>query len=133
MNPLYPAVAARAIYRCEYCHAPEAVFNFPFEVEHILPQAHGGADDLDNLALACHACNLFKSDFETGRDEESQAEVTLFHPRGDSWGEHFTVDTASANISGMTSIGRATVARLQMNRPRHVIARRRWVQLGLFP
>jgi hypothetical protein len=34
MNPLYARVAARAGDRCEYCHAPEAVFNFPFEVEH---------------------------------------------------------------------------------------------------
>ena len=74
MNAQYPAIAERAAYRCEYGHAPEIVFNFPFEVEHVLPQARGGADTLDNLALACHACNLFKSDFETGPDEESQAE-----------------------------------------------------------
>lgn len=72
MNTLYSVVAERAVYRCEYCHAPEAVFNFPFEAEHILPQARGGSDDLDNLVLACHACNLFKSDFETGRDEVSR-------------------------------------------------------------
>ena len=85
MNPLYPVVAERAVYRCECCHAWEVVFNFPFEVEHILPQAHGGTDALDNLALACHACNLFKSDFETGQDEESRAEVALFHPRRDVW------------------------------------------------
>lgn len=28
MNPRYPAVAQRAAHRCEYCLAPEAVFNF---------------------------------------------------------------------------------------------------------
>jgi HNH endonuclease len=84
VNPLYPVVAERAVYRCEYCHAPETVFNFPFEVEHILPQAHGGSDDLDNVALACHACNLFKSDFETGQDEASQAEAALFHMNMDA-------------------------------------------------
>jgi hypothetical protein len=121
------------VYRCEYCHAPETVFNFPFEVEHILPQAHGGSDDLDNVALACHACNLFKSDFETGQDEASQAEVALFHPRRDSWEQHFGVDAERAEIVGITPIGRATVARLQMNRPQHITARRRWIQLGLFP
>jgi hypothetical protein len=32
MNPHYEVVALRAGHRCEYCHAPEAVFNFPFEV-----------------------------------------------------------------------------------------------------
>ena len=133
MNPLYPVVAERAVYRCEYCHAPEAVFNFPFEVEHILPQAHGGSDDPENLALACHACNLFKSDFEMEQDEASQAEVALFHPRRDAWEQHFGVDAEGAAILGITPVGRATVARLQMNRPRHITARRRWIQLGLFP
>lgn len=33
MNPHYHAVGTRAEHRCEYCHAPEAIFNFPFEVE----------------------------------------------------------------------------------------------------
>ena len=36
MNPRYSAVAERAGHRCEYCGAPEVVFNFPFEVEHII-------------------------------------------------------------------------------------------------
>jgi hypothetical protein len=102
-------------------------------VEHILAQVSGGSDDLENLALACHACNLFKSDFATGRDEESQAAIALFHPRRDSWEQHFRVDTESAGIIGITPIGRATVARLQMNRPRQIRARLRWIQLGLFP
>jgi phenylacetate-coenzyme A ligase PaaK-like adenylate-forming protein len=31
MNPHYPQVALRAGHRCEYCHAPEAVFNLPLE------------------------------------------------------------------------------------------------------
>ncbi|XWK90165.1 MAG: hypothetical protein U7127_08970 [Phormidium sp.] len=29
MNPFYTLVADRATHRCEYCHAPELVFNFP--------------------------------------------------------------------------------------------------------
>jgi len=133
VNAQYPAIAERAAYRCEYCHAPEIVFNFPFEVEHVLPQARGRMDTLDNLALACHACNLFKSDFETGLDEESQAVVALFHPRQALWAEHFAVHVAQAEIVGRTPVGRATIRRLQMNRPQQVTARQRWIQLGLFP
>jgi hypothetical protein len=53
MNPHYPLVARRADHRCEYCRAPEAVFNFPFEVEHVVPSSRGGADDESNLCLAC--------------------------------------------------------------------------------
>ena len=133
MNPRYPAVAERAGYRCEYCHAPEVVFNFPLEVEHVLPRAHGGGSDLSNLALACRACNLFKSDCEAGLDEENQVEAALFNPRTDVWDHHFRVDVESGEIVGLTPVGRATVARLQLNRPRHINARQRWMRLELFP
>jgi HNH endonuclease len=51
MNSRYPSVSGRARHRCEYCRAPEAIFNFPFEVEHIIPLSHGGIDEA-NLALA---------------------------------------------------------------------------------
>ena len=60
MNPFYHLVADRACHRCEYCHAPELVFNFPFEVEHIIPTSRGGANVEINLALACRSCNLRK-------------------------------------------------------------------------
>ena len=133
MNPLYPTIAARANRRCEYCHAPEEVFNFAFEVEHLLPQSRGGSDDLENLALSCHGCNRFKSDFVRGYDDITEQEVALFHPRRDLWEDHFAVDPETAQIFGKTPIGRATVQRLQINRPQQIRARHRWMQLGLFP
>ena len=56
MNPFSLQVAECAKSdRCEYCHAPEVVFNFPFEVEQIIPIAKRGKTDLDNLALACRS------------------------------------------------------------------------------
>ncbi len=133
MNPLYAPVAVRAGHRCEYCRAPEEVFNFPLEIEHITPQARGGTDDLANLALACRACNLFKSDAETGRDDVTRTQATLFHPRRDVWEQHLRYDGETAQLLGLSAAGRATVTRLQMNRPHQVAARRRWAQLGLFP
>ena len=45
MNPYYMAIAQRANHRCEYCKAPEVVFNFPFEVEHIIPLSQKGSND----------------------------------------------------------------------------------------
>jgi hypothetical protein len=80
VNPRYPIVAERAEHRCEYCRAPEAIFNFPFEVEHIVPSSREGSDDPLNLALSCRACNLYNSDRIGGSDEESGTEVPLFHP-----------------------------------------------------
>lgn len=133
MNPLYPLVALRARGRCEYCRAPEDVFNFAFEVEHLIPESRGGTDDASNLALACNACNRYKSDFMTGYDTLVQVDAPLFNPRDDVWPDHFQIDEESAEIVGLTSVGRATIMRLQMNRPRQVHARLRWIQLDLFP
>jgi len=81
MNPVYPEVSHRAAHRCEYCHAPEVIFNFPFEVEHVIPICHNGTDELSNLALACRSCNIHKASHLTGFDELSQKEIGLFNPR----------------------------------------------------
>jgi HNH endonuclease len=133
VNPRYPIVAERAEHRCEYCRAPEAIFNFPFEVEHIVPSSRGGSDDPVNLALSCRACNLYKSDRVGGLDEESGTEVPLFHPRADEWGQHFAVDQATGVMRGLTDLGRATTAALQMNRPVQLAARLQWMRLGIYP
>jgi HNH endonuclease len=133
VNPHYALVAERAAHRCEYCRAPEAIFNFPFEVEHAIPPRHGGTDDPANLALACRACNLRKSDHVRALDFETQTSARLFHPRQDAWNNHFEVDTASGAINGRTATGRATVACLQMNAPPQLAARVAWMRLGLFP
>lgn len=133
MNPHYPMAARRAAHRCEYCHAPEAVFNFPFEVEHILPTSRGGVDDEANLCLACRACNLRKSDRITALDDLSGEEVALFHPRQQRWTDHFRVDVDSGELQGATPIGRATIASLDMNHPLQVMARSLWIRLRMFP
>ncbi|MFM7923212.1 MAG: HNH endonuclease, partial [Planctomycetaceae bacterium] len=74
MNPRYALVSARAGHRCEYCHAPEAIFNFPFEVEHCVPPRQGGSDSADNWALACRSCNLFKSNALDGTDSDRSSD-----------------------------------------------------------
>ena len=133
MNARYPAVAKRAGHRCEYCRAPEVIFNFAFEVEHVVPVSRQGADEESNLALACRACNLYKTAQLTGKDDTTQSELRLFHPREDRWDEHFAIDLDTCAIHGRTPIGRATVACLRMNPPMQVEARRQWLRLGLFP
>lgn len=133
MNPHYPQVALRAGHRCEYCRAPEAVFNLSLEVEHIIPVARGGEDTMTNWALACRARNLYKAAHLRGRDPDSEAVVRLFHPREDHWEDHFQVAPESGEIVGRTPIGRATVARLGINSAAQVAARQQWIRLGLFP
>ena len=133
MNPLYPATAERADNRCEYCCAPELIFNDLFEVEPIVPVSQDGSDDTANLAPACRSCNKYKAVFQSGTDPNTQANARLFHPRRDEWSQHFRCDQQTGEIQGRTPIGRATIARLQMNRAAQIAARRLWVQLDLFP
>jgi hypothetical protein len=91
---------------------------FRFHIEHIRAKQHGGADRLDNLALACPDCNAHKGPNLTGIDPESDRRVRLFHPRIDRWEEHFAVE--GPLITGSTPIGRATIALLRMNEPERV-------------
>lgn len=132
MNRFYSEVAERAGHRCEYCKAPEVVFNFPFEVEHIIPPCAGGDDDLTNLALACRSCNVFKSAAVLVRDEVIGTDVPLFHPRTDDWTTHFELN-ADGQINPLTPTGRVTVQQLRLNLPAQLAARRQWKQLGVYP
>lgn len=131
MNPHYPLVSGRARHTCEYCRAPEVVFNMRFEVEHITPQARGGDESEENLALSCRSCNLYKSDHVSAVDKGTGDAVGLFNPRRDVWGEHFSLAAETGEIEGLTPCGRATVARLRMNSAAQVEARRSWLRLGL--
>ena len=133
MNPHYPLVARRANHRCEYCHAPEVAFNFPFEVEHPVPKSQGGSDEHSNHALSCRSCNLYKSDTSRALDPVSREFVQLFNPRFDRWNEHFSVDPGAVEIAGLTAKARATIESLRMNSPLQRAARQQWVLLELFP
>jgi HNH endonuclease len=133
MNPYYTAIAQRANHRCEYCKAPEVVFNFPFEVEHIVPLSRQGSNDQANLALACRSCNLRKGNRISGMSSRANAEVRFFHPRDEQWSEHFQVNLETGEIVGITSIGEVTTEYLEMNSQAQVAARKLWLRLGLFP
>ncbi len=131
MNPNYSLVAARAKHICEYCRAPEAAFNLPFEVEHIIPSSVGGSDDESNLALSCRSCNLYKSSAISGFDNHAATEVRLYSPREDIWLEHFALEKTTGNIVGLTPIGKATISRLRINSAAQLTARISWLKLGL--
>jgi hypothetical protein len=131
MHPHYPQVSARARHACEYCRAPEVMFNMAFEIEHVTPQARGGATTSGNLALACRSCNLYKSAHVTAIDERTGREMPLFNPRRNKWRTHFRVVEESGEIEGLTPRGRATVSRLRINSKKQVEARREWLRLGL--
>jgi hypothetical protein len=109
-----------ALGLCEYCHTAEQWQYVPFTVDHIVPVSQGGTNTLDNLALACFHCNRRKADRLQATDPESTELVALFHPRRHLWGEHFIWSADGLRIVGLTAIGRATIAALDLNRQRVV-------------
>ena len=108
----------RADNRCEYCLLRQEHSHLAHHIEHIVAKQHGGSDDLGNLALACHRCNLCNRPNLTGFARQSGRIVPLFHPRRDRWTEHFA--WRGPRIEGLTAIGRATVLVLGMNDARRL-------------
>lgn len=53
-------VLKRAKYRCELCGAHED--QIALHVDHIIPKARGGSDDLSNFQALCMTCNTNKRD-----------------------------------------------------------------------
>lgn len=125
-------VTERARGRCEYCQTQQVIV-VSMEIDHIVPESAGGETTLDNLCLACVGCNGFKLDFQSGIDPETEQEARLFNPRVQDWRDHFRWSEDSLQIIGLTATGRATIARLRMNRDAVVNSRRRWVEAGGHP
>src|SRR5438046_2711332 len=117
-------VAERAGERCEYCRCPAAYSSDPFAAEHIRPRVAGGTRHLSNLAYSCLGCNNFKYTHTEAVDPETGETVSLYHPRRDLWLGHFTWSEDFTEIVGLTATGRASVERLQLNRPGVVNLRR---------
>ncbi len=125
-------VRNRAGAVCEYCRLPQQSQEATFHVDHIQPQTAGGATNLDNLALACVTCSLRKAARTRIRDPNTGRSVRLFHPRRDSWDDHFGF-TRQWRLRGRTATGRATIAALGMNRAAVVAIRQELATIGKFP
>ncbi len=76
-------VKQRAAGRCEYCWLRQEQAPLAFHVEHITPRQHARKDTPENLALACHHCNLHKGTSLSGLDPLTGEMTRLFHPRLD--------------------------------------------------
>ena len=126
-------VRQRAGGKCEYCHVLERWQYIPFTVDHVVPLVAGGADDPDNLALACFHCNRRKADRVTVLEPDSGIQVRLFNPRQDEWSAHFAWSADRLQIIGLTTMGRATVAALELNRERVIRIRAADTIIGRHP
>jgi hypothetical protein len=125
-------VRERAGQRCEYCRIAQAGQEATFHVDHVRPRRDGGPTLLDNLALSCVSCSLRKGARTRALDSVTGEEVLLFNPRADRWESHFEL-TEELVILGRSSVGRATVNLLQMNRPLAIAIRREEALRSRYP
>jgi len=132
-DALRARVRSQAGNRCGYCLARQEYVPWVLEIEHIVPKSKGGTDDEENLWLACHSCNLFKSDQTHGRDPLTGRRVRLFNPRRQQWKRHFRWSEDGALIIGRTACGRATIVALNLNNLVAVTVRRNWIAAGWHP
>ncbi len=130
-RPLADEVILRARNRCEYCRLSQLGQEATFHIDHITPRAAGGPTTSENLALACVSCSLRKWAKRAAVDPLSGAEVPLFHPRADVWGEHFRWD--GPLLVPLTPTGRATAESLAFNRPMIVAIRQEETARGRHP
>lgn len=81
-----------------------------------MPRARDGSHRPPNLAFACQGCNGYKRADVDAIDPISRERVRLYHPRRDNWREHFAWNEDCTRLLGLTAIGRATIAKLALNR-----------------
>jgi hypothetical protein len=124
-------VIRRAGNRCEYCRLHQEDTAFTLEIDHVVAVKHGGQSTADNLALCCLPCNRHKGSDLTTIDPISLEIALLFNPRNQEWTDHFRL--VGARIVGITSVGRATVALLQMNTLIQLVARQGAILQGRYP
>lgn len=125
---LREAVQRRAQGRYEYCRFPESATRVP-QIDHIIPEKHGGPTSLGNLAFSCFFCNTFKGPNLSGLDPETGLLTRLFHPPQDRGSEHFRWE--GVVLVGLTAVGRATLQVLRINRADAVAVRRSLQEEGL--
>lgn len=113
-NDVRETVQRRAQGACNHCRLSQEASIVPHQVDHIIGRQHRGSDDVANLCFCCIHCNLKKGPNIASIDPKTGALVALYHPRCQSWREHFTVATEGV-IQGLTPEGRATVQLLDMN------------------
>ena len=124
-------VRDRAGGRCEYCriHEDDDPF-FTFPIDHVIAQQHGGATTLDNLWLSCFRCNAHKGPNLASVDPATAMTAQLFHPRRDSWDEHFQcqpriakIEVAAADVSLDQLVRAAAGGRIECTSKPHATAK----------
>ncbi len=108
---LRQSIRVRDDYRCAYCGVSETDVGSELTLDHIQPQYHGGADNLDNLVYCCHTCNGFKGNYW-----RTEPGLRLLNPLLDNMAAHFR-EQDDGMLLGLTDHGTNHLHVLHLNRP----------------
>lgn len=124
-------VIERAKNCCEYCLIHELDSIYSHEVDHIIAEKHRGETVSGNLCYACLDCNRHKGADFGSFDPETEEVALLFHPRQDTWSEHFELN--GTHIIPKTAKGRVTEFVLKLNAPKRLLNRELLAKNGRYP
>jgi len=113
-------------YRCAYCQIHETRAGGPehFSTYHFQPRSKGGpVNDYSNLYWCCTGCNGFKSDHWPTEIEAAGGYRYADPCREQDYGAHF-VEEETGRLVALTNCGTYHLARLRLNRPSRLVARR---------
>ena len=119
--------------RCAYCQTQQEISGVRLTVDHIIPESLGGSTEAPNLCLACWDCNLYKAARISVYDNASQRTIRLFHPRNQSWFDHFEWSSDGSLMIDKTTTGRVSISSLRLNRVALTVARKLWADVGWHP
>ena len=114
-DALRQKIQQQAKNRCEYCRLHEIDAYHSHEIDHIFAEKHGGETAEANLCLACFVCNRHKGSDLCSIDPQTGNVTTLYHPRRDTWTEHFRL-MQTGIIEPLTATGRVPARVLRFNR-----------------
>ncbi|MBZ4193653.1 MAG: HNH endonuclease [Candidatus Contendobacter sp.] len=131
-----PVALRRLVYRraagyCEYCRMPENFSFLPHQVDHVIPEKHGGSTEAANCALACILCNRHKGSDLASINPLTGQITPLFNPRQHHWIAHFSLAEDGVLVSS-TPEGRTTIQLLQLNLPERIEERKLLREAGFW-
>lgn len=124
-------VIERAENCCEYCLMHQDFVAATHQIDHVVAEKHGGATNLDNLALSCATCNLRKASDVASFDPDTGDLIALFNPRTQDWHDHF--ELIGAEVCGKTPEGRTTVEFLRLNSFERMQERAEFIEANRYP
>ncbi|MCB0108495.1 MAG: HNH endonuclease [Caldilineaceae bacterium] len=115
-HPRFEVVRRLYRFACGYCGTTETTSGGEMTVDHYMPRAVGGDDELDNLVYACWKCNQYKHDFWPSQDDIAH-QRRILHPLLDDLAVHLHKNEQTGQLEALSETGHFHITTLRLNRP----------------